>query len=542
MYCSKCGKELTGKERFCPKCGNAVKGVVEEEGRGSSAVNTEKPVSEETAAENKGRESVELYGKTERPKHKKKNVQKKKHTVRKVVCSVLGIGVLTFGAVNIYRYIFPGQNEYLAPVENEEGKWGYINERGREVIPCEYDLAYNGWVDGTAVIGEKVNEDENGHAQYKYGLINQKGEMIVSPQYDDCSVGGGFIAMALQTGEMDEDGDPVLNWGFLSPDGKAITEFKYQYESSPFLTDNENGLAVVSQRTEERDEYGETTFKYGVIDQEGKEILPIEYTDIREQDVGNNGLIAVQKKIGSGKQYGYVNYENERVIPFRYDTAHNFSKSGIALIGNDEWDGELTFKYGYINEKGIEVIPDQYEDASSFDEKGVAFVEQSTGEVECIDQSGKVVFSSEKYREYGKLRCEFYGFDEDGLTEIVIDTKEDTVIFGVINQKGDVVIAPGEYRPSRLYSFTPYRVTKDYETYQFVDQNGDLLENEYDYAALFSKNGLCFVGKETGKINDRTSRYQCKYIDEKGKVVLELPDRYIFAGNFTAVYQEEERV
>ena len=52
----------------------------------------------------------------------------------------------------------------------------------------------------------------------------------------------------------------------------------------------------MSQRTEERDEYGETTFKYGVIDQEGKEIIPIEYTDIREQDVGNNGLIAVQKK------------------------------------------------------------------------------------------------------------------------------------------------------------------------------------------------------------------------------------------------------
>lgn len=297
----------------------------------------------------------------------------------------------------------------------------------------------------------------------------------------------------------------------------------------------------MSQRTGERDENGEPIFKYGVIDQEGKEIIPTEYTNIPEQDLGNNGLIAVQKRIGSGKQYGYVNYENERVFPFRYDDAYNFSKSGMALIGNDEWDGELTFKYGYINEKGIEVIPAQYEDASSFDEKGFAFVEQSTGEVECIDQSGKVVFTDEKYQEYGKLRCQFYGFDEEGLTEILIDTKEDTVIHGVIDQKGDIVIEPGEYRSSdRLYSFTPYRVTKDYETYQFVDQNGDLLENEYDYASLFSENGLCFVGKETGKINDRASRYQCKYIDEKGKVVLELPDRYILAGSFTAVYQEEK--
>ena len=24
MYCRKCGKELTGKEKFCPQCGNSI--------------------------------------------------------------------------------------------------------------------------------------------------------------------------------------------------------------------------------------------------------------------------------------------------------------------------------------------------------------------------------------------------------------------------------------------------------------------------------------------------------------------------------------
>lgn len=29
MYCSKCGKELTGTERFCPRCGNKVSMITE---------------------------------------------------------------------------------------------------------------------------------------------------------------------------------------------------------------------------------------------------------------------------------------------------------------------------------------------------------------------------------------------------------------------------------------------------------------------------------------------------------------------------------
>ena len=352
----------------------------------------------------------------EHPNAEKKSEQKKKHIGGNIVMAVLGVG--SMGSVaGVCWYLFGRQNEYLASVENEDGKWGYINERGREVIPCEYDFVYNGWVDGTTVIGEKVGEDEDGHAQYKYGLINQKGDVIISPQYDDFSVGGEFIAMALQTGETDEDGDPLLNWGFLSSSGVAITEFKYQYESGPFLASNENGLAVVSQKTEERDEYGEIIFKYGVIDREGKEIIPTEYTNIWEQDLGNNGLIAVQKRIGNGKKYGYINYENERVIPFRYDSAYNFSENGMARIGNDVlWDEEITFKYGYINENGIEVIPVQYENASSFDGKGLAFVEQRTGDVECMDTSGKIVFAGEKYQEYGDIRCKLGGFDADGVT------------------------------------------------------------------------------------------------------------------------------
>ena len=43
MYCSKCGKELTGKERFCPKCGNVILGEFQKNaGNGKNKRNTAK--------------------------------------------------------------------------------------------------------------------------------------------------------------------------------------------------------------------------------------------------------------------------------------------------------------------------------------------------------------------------------------------------------------------------------------------------------------------------------------------------------------------
>ena len=506
MFCSKCGKELTGKERFCPRCGNALETPVVKQ-------------TKDSLMRTSGKNTERIEGKSAK--------SRKKKCVIIAMCAIAVI--LAVGAIS-YFLLFDSDYEYLARVQNSEGKFGFIDERGREVIPCKYDLV-TGWIDGAAVIWEKVGEDRNGDVQYKYGLINDKGKTIVTPQYDDFAVGFEFIAMAVHTGEFDEEGEPVLNWGFLSADGEALTEFKYQYENRPNLF-GKNGIAAVSQRTGEINENGEAEYKYGVINKEGEEIIPIEYPVINDFDTefGNLGLISVGKMIGVEMQYGYINYKNERVIPFKYDSAVNFSENGLARVNQEG-------KYGYIDEKGNEVISVQYEDASLFGENGLAFVENSTGEVECINEHGETVFSCDIYQEYGKVRVSGSYFDEDGLAEILIDTTRETVIWGVINEKGDIVITPGKYSIRRWHSYTPYTLTEDDKSFQFADLNGDLLDVRYDYAGNFSENGFCCVGIKEGTNADGENIYRYSYIDKKGKTVLEPSEEYIYVADFSPVNQ-----
>ena len=70
-----------------------------------------------------------------------------------------GVGTAIYQFV--YKDIFGEQ--YLAVVVNQDEKWGYINEKGKEVIPCEYDFARNEWTNGVTVIGKKAGGDEEGH-------------------------------------------------------------------------------------------------------------------------------------------------------------------------------------------------------------------------------------------------------------------------------------------------------------------------------------------------------------------------------------------
>ena len=61
MYCSKCGKELTGKERFCPRCGNDVSEITEND--------IHQTVADEVSAtklNNKAHEQKERAGRTEK--------------------------------------------------------------------------------------------------------------------------------------------------------------------------------------------------------------------------------------------------------------------------------------------------------------------------------------------------------------------------------------------------------------------------------------------------------------------------------------------
>ena len=101
------------------------------------------------------------------------------------------------------------------------GKYGFIDKSGNEVIPCKYDdFLSNSFSDGTVPV--KLNG--------KYGFIDKSGNVVIPLKYD----GAGSFKEGL--------GFVKLNgkWGFIDKSGKVVIPLKYDY--AYFFT---NGRAQV---------------------------------------------------------------------------------------------------------------------------------------------------------------------------------------------------------------------------------------------------------------------------------------------------------
>ena len=497
MYCSKCGKKLSDKDRFCPECGQVV--------------------------------SVKKVIKGQHVRNR--------HIGRRII--IAAVCMVMLAVVGIVVYEFTGQEiskeQYLAAVENEDEKWGVVNEKGEEVIPCEYDFVYSGaWEQGVTVIGEIIGEDEDGRDKFKYGLINSAGEIVVSPKYDDYSIGNGFIAMAEMVGGVDEEGLPLEKWGFLDSKGELVTEFKYQYWGNPVFNGS-NGLAIVGERMELNNENEDAVYNYGVINEKGEEILPLEYSYIGDEFLddtylGNSGLISVAKQEGNEIKYGFVNYDNEIIVPIIYDAVEGFSNYGLASVCKDG-------KWGYVNDAGETVIPCQYKYAGLFSDNGLAFVKNEEGSYECINEYGEIVIPNEKYSAYGNWNA--YWLDAN-FASFGIELNEEDKLYGVINKEGDIIIEP-EYKlvlpkTSNSQLFRLWLNTSEVK-YKLATLDGELLTGTYDYVGqLVSQNGWCRVGTSINETDETgRRRFHYSYVDKNGKIVLELPNKYLFAGDFVPI-------
>jgi len=127
--------------------------------------------------------------------------------------------------------------------------YGYINQKGKEVIPCKYKHL------GYEIHNNRVFYQENN----KYGFLDTTGKVVVAPVYDRVF---DFIidVTAVQQGE---------KWALINDKGKLVTEFIYDMIVGHTWYDQQ--FVVVYQNK-----------KCGIIDKKGKLILPIEYEAIHD--------------------------------------------------------------------------------------------------------------------------------------------------------------------------------------------------------------------------------------------------------------------
>ena len=137
---------------------------------------------------------------------------KKKISIVLVMTMVLGLCACSNGTLQTKK-----KEDALIPVCNAEGLWGYIDQKGKEVIELKYVDVANEFSEGLAYASPSYFESGGG----MYGFINEKGEMVIKANWDKVE---NFSQGAARVGVIkgyDEFSKPEYKWALIDKEGMS---------------------------------------------------------------------------------------------------------------------------------------------------------------------------------------------------------------------------------------------------------------------------------------------------------------------------------
>lgn len=362
-------------------------------------------------------------------------------------------------------------------------RFGLIDEKGDEVLPCEYDSITEVY-DSYRII--KKNK--------KYGFVNLDGELKGDCKYNDFYHWRNYVRMK-PTSYIPLE----LNnkWGFLNIEGEPVTQFKYENFSQiddSFFVAKYNGF-------------------YGVSDYEGKVIIPFKYQDIEYRPFSDCKISFVKQN----NMYGVVNSKNKLVTDCEY-SFYLVPQNGYLRLRKGDSDNYKTTQYGLIDpETGKEVIPfGKYSDIGEYSE-GLIMVEKNN-KCAYVDINQKIVIPF-KYSNGGDfseglvLVHKQVGFANTVMGNVPLKKG------GYIDKKGNVII-PFKFSEVIGPSNSGFKEGLAVEGYGYhniwatklgyINKKGEfVIPPIYDDAEPF-ENGLGKV-----KLNDKIG-----YVNKKGDLVI----------------------
>jgi len=227
-------------------------------------------------------------------------------------------------------------------------RWGVIDRLGEIIIPFDYKRC-DVFSEGLFCVSPFMHT-------WKFGFVNTKNQKVIPTIYDNASSFSDGMA-CVRKEMLYEKVKSKNDWFYINSKGERVFENGF-YHAKSFM----NGFAVVSSQNEQG-----THSKYGLIGKNGKFKIEPKYSDMGHQF--NEGLIPVAKKINTiGKfgeyevdKFGFVDINNDLIIPFKFDRAEPFSDSLAVVVKNG---GKR--KYGFIDMKGKIVVDYIFDFAHSF--------------------------------------------------------------------------------------------------------------------------------------------------------------------------------
>lgn len=392
---------------------------------------------------------------------------------------------------------------------------------------------------------EKISKDYEYFALYaesKWGVINQDGEEVIIPTYQE------MIVIPNKKRDV-----------FICT--YNINEETGTYKTKAINSKNEEILTGYEQieALENIDIYGNVWYeenilrikqngKYGLIDLNGKELLPAEYDEITTLDGIENSII-----IKKGGKIGLVNDNGSILIEAKYKDIKN--------LGDTYKDGYITIsedgKYGVVSATKKQLLENKYDEISQtylkdyylvkengnqklIDSKGNTIIENGFDEIKSATSRGIVFIKNKLYGEMsvtGETLIEAkYQYLKEAKSGIYIAKQNDK--YGIIdgtenielsfdytgityNEKADLFLAEDlGYKTSVIdtkfnvkvmgilseinteQSYIRMRINDEYKYY---DLNGDEKSN-----TEVLKNNTIFLSKKDGKYG---------FVDKKGNAV-----------------------
>ena len=313
------------------------------------------------------------------------------------------------------------------------------------------------------------------YAQNKWGIINQKGEEVITPTYQEMIiVPNKKRDVFICTYDINEQTGTYKTKAINSKHEEILTGYD-QIEILENIDENDNVWYEENILKVKKDG------KYGLINLNGKQLIPTEYEQITVLEGIENSIII--KKDG---KVGLVNDNGSTIIEPKYKEIKN--------LGNTYKNGYITIdeqgKYGIVSATKKQILENQYEEIkqSNLDEYYLVKIE---GKIKLINAKGEVILEE--------------GFDDikSVTTNGVIFVKDN--LYGEKNKAGETLIE-AKYQYLEEVDKGVYIAKKD-DKYGIIDN----LENEmlaFNYAGItYNEKAELFLAEN--------SKYKTSLIDKK---------------------------
>lgn len=425
---------------------------------------------------------------------------------RPVFYSALGNSVVDWGYDKFKEF-----SEGFCVVK-QNGKWGLVNEKGKEVLPCEYNVINSfsegwaavqdemGWyfIDSTLEIKLDLRDTEylsvgnfsEGLCWYKikrndkfyYGFMSKTGEPMINSIFTkafDFQQGRARVVKNRKTGLIDNKGFFIMpakkydlvfsfeengiaqvrvnnmgDYGLINREGKTLTSCIYS-KIFPF----NNGYAKVV-----------TPKGIGFVDSLGNEVIPPQYRAVGEL---SEGLVAVQR--GFSYMWQYINMKNKIAFRGKFSRAEPF-KNGKAIVTLRRAENSANL---VIDKNGQEVELKRNGMVLHFSENKYGFrrfIRDNNGNVQSTycyytDSLGKHLFNRKRFNNVEPFK------NNIGLSQLSNQK------WGTLTQRGYEII------PNKFHKIFPLQNNMfsaiAAELFGLYDEDGNMiLEPVYDYIKL----------------------------------------------------------